>query len=519
MHLMLAKKGSGTYATAAESKRVGDKVVKTDRIYLGRVVDLEKGVFESKERGLFTFDLETGEFGEADMSGLPKKDRGKRLLTADFGDMYVLDRFIRDTGMYGCIEAAGSPNADTFKALVCYYVLSSDPNSWALDWYSSSYASVLFPEADLDDRRISEFLKRIGDPEVQRAFFKAYIPMITENDPVAFILDSTGVPNSVHMDITAVNNHNGEVSREVRVIFVCRKSDRMPLFARYVPGNIVDSETLARTIDELSCLGVEPEYAILDAGYCTLENMEGLLESHIGFITRLKPNYKMYKDMVEEFAGELGADTRVLHNDRFIRVYSAERRMENGGRKVWLHLMVDEDMKNAEEKTAFKKFQVGDIDREQLERAYATAGMFVLVSSFWIDREEVIPTYFDRGGIEQVFDTGKTEGRLGKAAVHTEEAFRGKLLLDFISIVVKQMLQNHLKERKEILSARKRKNRDAIPGRNLSANHAMYVLRCQKCDVFENRILPRECTKSVNEAYKLFGYECPRYIDTPSEHP
>lgn len=43
------------------------------------MVDLEKGVFESKERGLFTFDLETGEFGEADMSGLPKKKRGKRL--------------------------------------------------------------------------------------------------------------------------------------------------------------------------------------------------------------------------------------------------------------------------------------------------------------------------------------------------------------------------------------------------------------------------------------------------------
>ncbi len=516
---MLAKKKSGTYATAAESKRVDGKVVKTGKVYLGRVVDLEKGVFESKERGLFTFDLETGEFGTADMAGIPKKNRGKRLLTGDFGDMYVLDRFMEESGMYGCIEASGYPNADTFKAMVCYYVLAPNPNSWAEDWYSSSYASVLFPDADLDDRRISEFLKRIGSPEIQRAFYAAYIPMITGGKVVAFLVDSSGVPNSVHMPITAINNHNGEISMEVRVIFVCRKSDRMPLFARYVPGNVVDSETLERTIEEMVCLGVEPEYAILDAGYCTLENMEDLLSSHIGFMTRLKPNYKMYKDMVEEFVDKLDADTRVLHKDRFIRVYSAERKMADSGRKVWLHLMVDEDMKNVEEKTAFKKFQSGEIDKEQLGRAYATAGMFILVSSFWMDREEVVPTYFERGGIEQVFDTGKTEGRLGKAAVHTEEAFAGKLLLDFISIVVKQMLQNHLKQRKEELSARKRKKKDAIPGRNLSVNHAMYILRCQKCDVYENRILPRECTKSVNEAYKLFGYECPKVLDVPSEHP
>ncbi len=144
--------------------------------------------------------------------------------------------------------------------------------------------------------------------------------MVTANDPVAVILDSTGEPNSVHMNITGVNNHNGEINREVRIIFVCRKSDRLPLFARYVPGNVVDSDTLARTFDELECLGINAEYAILDAGYCTLENMENLLESHIGFITRLKPNYTMYKDMVEDFADKLDAGTRVLHKGCFIRV-------------------------------------------------------------------------------------------------------------------------------------------------------------------------------------------------------
>ena len=85
MHLMLSKKGSATYATAAESVRVDGKPVKTNRVYLGRVVDLEGMVFENRERGVFTYDLETGEFGTADIERIPPKPRGKRRSVLDFG--------------------------------------------------------------------------------------------------------------------------------------------------------------------------------------------------------------------------------------------------------------------------------------------------------------------------------------------------------------------------------------------------------------------------------------------------
>ena len=48
MHLMLADKPSGTYATAAESIRIDGRPVKTNRIYLGKVIDPEKGIYENK---------------------------------------------------------------------------------------------------------------------------------------------------------------------------------------------------------------------------------------------------------------------------------------------------------------------------------------------------------------------------------------------------------------------------------------------------------------------------------------
>ena len=411
------------------------------------------------------------------------------------------------------IDASGCPNSDTAKALVSYYILESTPNSWAEDWYEGNYASVLFPKADMDDKRISEFLKAMGSEEIQRSFYGNYIGTIVGSDPTVFLIDSTGVPNSIRMPITGINNHNGQISLETRLILVCRKSDRMPIFLRYVPGNIIDSGTLIRTIDEVRAYGLDPEYTIIDAGYCTLENMIEMLEMRVGFITRLKRNLEIYKDMVGEYLSDLTPDRRIIHNDRFMRVVSKEQRIGEHGGKIWLHLIMDEDMKNAQEKTFFIKYQAGEIDSERLDECNRTAGIFILVSTWWMEPQDIIRTYFERGGIEQLIDVGKSDSRLSEAAIHSEECFKGKLLMEFIALAVNQALQNHFKARKEFLSSKKRKNKDAIPGRNLSPAHALSVLRNQKCKVFENVILPSEPTKSVNDVYRLVGFECPKRLE------
>ena len=94
MHIMYRKSASGEYAVAANSARIDGKVVKTDSIYLGKVIDREKRIFENRERGIFTFDPETASFGKVDLAVVPKKNRGRKMGSVDFGDAYVLDRYM-----------------------------------------------------------------------------------------------------------------------------------------------------------------------------------------------------------------------------------------------------------------------------------------------------------------------------------------------------------------------------------------------------------------------------------------
>ena len=61
-----------------------------------------------------------------------------------------------------------------------------------------------------------------------------------DDGAAGILVDSTGVPNATRTDITQINNHNGEISREVRLIYVIDCDNGMPIYFRYVAGNIID---------------------------------------------------------------------------------------------------------------------------------------------------------------------------------------------------------------------------------------------------------------------------------------
>ena len=91
----------------------------------------------------------------------------------------------------------------------------------------------------------------------------------------------------------------------------------MPLFFRYVSGNVIDVSTLTRTVAELKANGINTKFAILDAGYYTGTNADVLLDAGISFITRMKSNFKVYKQILRENLGSLEArENLVRYNSR-----------------------------------------------------------------------------------------------------------------------------------------------------------------------------------------------------------
>ena len=216
----------------------------------------------------------------------------------DFGDAWFLQEYLSRQPFYNSIQNALPSESDTLLALIFYRLLTNKGASChAKIWYEGNYSYLAFPRANLTGQNISRVLKELGREELQRHFFEEYMFSIYGDDGAAGILvDSTGVPNATKMDITQISNHNGDVNREVRLVYGIDRDNGMPIYFRYVAGNIIDVSTLITTVSELGQYGVSVNHAILDAGYFSERNAAELFESGIPFMTRLAPNKTVFKD-------------------------------------------------------------------------------------------------------------------------------------------------------------------------------------------------------------------------------
>lgn len=330
---------------------------------------------------------------------------------------------------------------------VHHYILSNTANCHAQDWWEGNYVSQLYPQANFSSQRISDFLVSIGNEGSQRDFFSAYLPLVSGKDSggTNTLIDSSGLPNSIHFPLTAISNHNGEINNEIRLIYVTHQETGLPIYFRYSPGNVVDVSTLTRTIAELKANGVNTKFSILDASYYTEENIRALYTQKISFITRLKENRKVYKQLLAEHMDTLQrGENFVSYNDRYVYIECVECTLI-AGYTSYAYIGMDISRKGSEAHKLFKRTKEQGMDDKDVYKQMEKHGIFILVSSRRIARDKILPHYYIRQQIEQIFDIGKNYADILPIRVQTEEAFRGHMLLTFISSVLIKQIQCRLK--------------------------------------------------------------------------
>ncbi len=95
---------------------------------------------------------------------------------------------------------------------------------------------------------------------LQREFFKNHISLLTGSKK-GIIIDTTAMPNQIHFPFNAWGYHDSEIDKQVKLLFVIDRSSSLPLYFRYLPGNVVDVSSLNVTVEELRKFGVESSFA------------------------------------------------------------------------------------------------------------------------------------------------------------------------------------------------------------------------------------------------------------------
>jgi transposase len=228
---------------------------------------------------------------------------------------------------------------------------------------------------------------------------------------------------------------------------------------------------------ELKAYNINTKFAILDAGYLGNENMKVLYNEKISFLSPMNEHRKLYQQLITEHIPSIETEENLVrYNSRYAYVCQ------------------DIAMKGFSTNRSFAAASAKDLKAKEIHTELQDKRVFILFSSRPIAKEKILPTYYTRQQIEQIFDIGKNYTNMLPLRVHTEEIFRGHLFLTFISSVIVKMIQDDLK--------------DTV----FNPTRAFLQLKNQQCKVFDNDIIPQEAVKKVNDIYKKFTFKSPKTI-------
>jgi transposase len=440
-----------------------EKKNKKETTYLGRVIDKKNGIYEKTR----------------EKAAIRKKSEK---LILNFGDTYCIYQAFSKTEYFNVLSNIFKENFDTLMCLVCYRIIRDSAMRYATNWFEGNYARILFKKADISSQRISDFLKILGDEGLQRDFFSAYLSLLA-NKSVGTLIDSTGLPNEIDFPLNAWGHHDNSTESETRLLYVVDRNTGMPVYFRYMPGNIVDVSTLSNTIAEMKQFGINTDFAIVDAGYYSENNIKALYDAKVNFLTRLPSNRKLFKYLITQYSENLEkSENAVIYGERVLFVKCVP--VDLFGEPGFAYVVFD-PKRYADES---RKYLIAAKEEKKpdsaIDEGLKFKGKLIFITSVKVTEAKIIPLYYTRQSVENIFGIMKNDLEILPLRVHSIETFRGYLLFNFIALLVRLSLQHQLDTK-------------------YTVEDVIYSTHNLMCKVYDKQIIVQELTKKCSDIFKL----------------
>jgi len=450
---------------AYDVKSFWDKEQKKYRkksVYLGRVIDDENSIIEKTQ---------------------PTREDPSLILA--YGDTYTINACVKQSVYYDIFSTLMPGQSDTLMSLVCYKLLRTSAMQHAQTWARGNYASLLYKNAAISSQQISVFLKKLGNEKIWRNFFNSYIKKIT-GGKTGIVIDSTGLPNEINFPLSAWGCHGGGTERETRLVMVIEGNTGVPIYFRYMAGNIVDVSSLSNTIEELKAMGINMSFALIDAGYYSKANIAELYANNISFLTRLPANRTLYKKLIDEHSEDMERASNIVTYGKRV-LYIKQIQVDLFSYSGYAYIVCDIKRK-ADEITKFLMGAKEDgLNEPEIDCALKSKGKFVLISSSDIPITDVIPLYYTRQAAENLFGISKSYLDVLPLRTHSVDTFRGYLMLTFISLIT------YIEYKRKLCC-------------KYTVEEALMEMSNLMCRVYGDNILISEQSKKMKEIISLVEY-------------
>lgn len=404
-----------------------------------------------------------------------------------YGATYLLDQIGEKLGITNDLKVCFPNDYKKIESLAYFMILE---NTNAISRFGRFANTHRHPYGqDIPSQRSSELFQSITE-EAKMKFFRLQGRRRIEKEYWAY--DSTSI-SSYSEELKQVKygkNKDGDSLPQINLALLFGEKSGLPFYYRKLAGNIPDVKTVTELIRELDILGYKKVKLVMDRGYYSADNINGLYKQHYKFLVGANTTLSYAKAYIKE----LGDDIRNYENysDQY-KVYYASKTIAwdytqdrpykgdtiTADRRMYLHIYynpemaVEDDQKRTayyvrlenklrsgkhkpeHEKDYAKYFTVHETpvrgkkivpNNEAMSKARRLYGYFVLISNEVKDPVEALQLYRTRDVVEKAFGNLKERLNCRRTLVSSDASLEGKLFVTFVSLIYLSYIKDRMQK-------------------------------------------------------------------------
>ena len=424
-------------------------------------------------------------------SNRPVSKRGSRSFCETkhlyYGAMYLFDKLADELGLVADLKLCFP---DSYKKLlsIAYYLILEDNNPlYRFEKWNRTHKHPY--GADICSPRSSEFFSSITDEQINK-FFRLQGKRRVEDEYWAYDSTSISSYSETLAQVQYGKNKEDDKLPQLNLLLVFGEESGLPFYYRKLAGNIPDSKTVKHLLEDLDILGFGKTKFVMDRGFYSEDNINGLYREHVKFLVGVKLSLKFIKKNLDVIYD----DIRMFTNyDESIETYGytvqtewdyTQERPYKGDvikdkRRIYIHYFYSIE-KGAEDEQAFDK-RIAGLCKELLEdkpveshrKAYEQffevkttpkrgrqvyykedaikearkyLGYFALITNETMDAFTALHLYRMKDVVEKAFGNIKERLNMRRLLVSSEKGLDGKIFTEFVALILISHLDHKMKE-------------------------------------------------------------------------
>lgn len=442
-------------------------------------------------------DPETGEILPTDGRG-KKKQQEKSIIKRGpvpveyasrkfYGATYLLDQIGEKIGLNDDLKYCFPNTHKQIRSIAYYLIIESDSPLFRFEKWSTLHKHPY--DKNIVSQRSSEVFASISEDDRSR-FFKLQKKHRHEDEYWAYDTTSLSSYSKTLKQVQYGKNKEGDRLPQLNLALVFGQKSGLPFYYRKLSGNIPDVSTVKNLLADFSSLGFEKVKLVMDRGFYSAANINGLMKEHLKFLVAVQTSLSYVRKEIDQVYDDIRSFENLSDEYELYSVtrmtdwnYEQERPYKKDvvkdKRRIYLHIYFNID-KYAEDETTFDKKLMSmrneiinqkevaehenfykkyfiikrtpargvkvEVKMDEVKKSKRYYGYFTLLTNEKMDSITALELYRNKDLVEKAFGNIKDRLNLRRLLVSSERSLEGKLFVAFIALIYLSYIKKNMQD-------------------------------------------------------------------------